>query len=70
MTDIVDDFAEQAGFETATYVSQMAMLLALPIPEEIRPSVVQNFERLRTIAHPVLEFELPDDIEPAPHFEP
>ncbi|MEM9503269.1 MAG: DUF4089 domain-containing protein [Cyanobacteria bacterium P01_E01_bin.43] len=48
----------------------MVQLLQLSIPPEIRPSVIENFARARTIAQPLLDFELPDDIEAAPIFKP
>jgi hypothetical protein len=59
-----------AEFDIQAYVDQMALLLDLKIPPEIRPSVVENFERIVAIAQPVLDFELPDGLEPAPTFEP
>ena len=52
------------------YVDCMAQLLQLSIPPEIRPSVIENFARARAIAQPLLDFELPDDIEAAPIFKP
>jgi len=51
-------------------VEQMARLLGLTLPPEIVSSVIENFERLEAIAHPVLEFELPDDLESASTFSP
>lgn len=54
----------------AAYVDQMAQLLDLSLPEDIRPQVVQNFAQIQAIAQPVLDFELPDQIEPAPIFRP
>lgn len=60
----------QPSFDAATYVDQTAALLGLTIPLEIRDSVIENFELVRAIAEPVLEFDLPDTIEPAPTFEP
>jgi hypothetical protein len=56
--------------EIEDYVDQMAKILDLNIPPEIRPSVIENFARIRAIAQPVLDFELPDTIEPAPSFDP
>lgn len=52
------------------YVDCMAQILQLPIPSEIRPSVVENFARAMAIAQPILDFELPDDVEAAPTFRP
>lgn len=59
-----------SNFAAQIYVEQMAQLLGLPLPESIKPQVVENFVRLQAIAQPVLEFELPDTVEPAPTFEP
>lgn len=59
-----------ADFDSQAYVSQTAAMLGLAIPEAIYPQVVENFERVRVVAQPVLSFELPDPIEPAPTFEP
>ena len=59
-----------ADFDIQTYVDQMALLLDLKIPPEIRPSVVENFKQIVAIAQPVLDFELPDDLEPAITFKP
>ncbi|MEM9817734.1 MAG: DUF4089 domain-containing protein [Cyanobacteria bacterium P01_D01_bin.6] len=57
-------------FEVETYVEQMAQLLGLSLPESVQPSVAENVVRVMAIAQPVLEFELPDTIEPAPTFKP
>ena len=61
---------ELPNFAIEAYVDQTAGLLGLKIPPEIRPSVIENFERVIAIAQPVLDFELPDNLEPAPTFEP
>ncbi|MEL6382909.1 MAG: DUF4089 domain-containing protein [Cyanobacteria bacterium J06626_18] len=61
---------ESRCFDLETYVDQTASLLGLTIPPEIRPSVLENFERVIAIAQPVLDFELPDSLESAPTFEP
>lgn len=58
------------SFKSEDYVDQMAEILGFQIPPEIRPSVIENFGRILAIAQPVLDFELPDDIEPAPTFKP
>lgn len=52
------------------YVDQTAALLDLKIPNDIRASVVDNFAQIVAIARPVLDFELPDDLESAATFEP
>jgi hypothetical protein len=57
-------------FKTEAYVDQTAALLGLTIPPELRSSVVENFDRIVAIARPVLDFELPDDLESAATFEP
>ncbi|NEP15590.1 MAG: DUF4089 domain-containing protein [Leptolyngbya sp. SIO4C1] len=48
----------------------MAQLQQLPISADRLPQVVEQFERLQKIAQPVLAFELPDELEAAPRFEP
>jgi hypothetical protein len=62
--------SELSRAEVQTYVEQTAKLLGLSLPAAVEPQVVENFVRLMAIARPVLEFELPDTIEPAPTFEP
>ncbi|NER85170.1 MAG: DUF4089 domain-containing protein, partial [Leptolyngbya sp. SIO1D8] len=34
------------SFEVSTYIDQTASLLGLNIPPDIRPSVIENFERI------------------------
>ncbi len=65
-----EDQAELSPAELRSYVTQTAKLLGLSLPESIEPGVVENFARLIAIAQPVLEFEVPDTVEPAPTFEP
>lgn len=60
----------QSVFDSKVYVQQTLQLLELSVPVAQLPSVVENFERVRTIAQPVLDFPLPDDLEAAPQFEP
>lgn len=52
------------------YVRHTTQLLELPIPPEQMADVVENFERVHTIAQQILEFPLPDALEAAPRFEP
>jgi Protein of unknown function (DUF4089) len=52
------------------YVEQMALLVDLNLREEYTDGVVANFERIKNIAKLVNEFELPEEIEVAPIFEP
>ncbi len=58
------------SFTPAAYVEQAAALIGLPIPPEYHQSVVENFERIQTVAQLFLEFPLPEDTEIAPVFEP
>ena len=58
------------AFSAEVYVQQTSQLLNLSIPPEQMADVVENFERIQAIAHPVLEFPLPDTLEAAPRFEP
>jgi hypothetical protein len=60
----------QPSQDWGDYVDQTARLLDLPIPEALRPGVVENFERIVAIAQPVLDFPLEDTDEPAPTFTP
>lgn len=53
-----------------SYVEEMALLLDLQLGDEYVDGVVQNFERIKAIAQLVNEFPLPEDVEPAPVFEP
>ena len=61
---------EPVSFDVQVYIDQTAALLGLQISPELRPSVVENFERIMEIAQPVLDFELPDNLESATSFEP
>ncbi len=56
--------------DTKIYVEQMALLIGLNLREEYKDGVVANFERIKNIAKLVNEFELPEEIEIAPTFEP
>ncbi|MDB9344401.1 DUF4089 domain-containing protein [Nodularia spumigena CS-586/05] len=53
-----------------SYVEEMALLLGLQLGDEYVDGVVQNFEIIKAIAQLVNEFPLPEDVEPAPVFEP
>ncbi|MCU0536356.1 MAG: DUF4089 domain-containing protein [Hydrococcus sp. Prado102] len=59
---------ENADF--ANYVKQAAQLLDLPIAPEYLPGVVDNLTKMAAIAALVTEFNLPQEIEAAPIFEP
>ena len=56
--------------EIEAYVKHSVDLLGLSIPPDQWADVVENFDRLQTIAQPVLEFSLPDNLEAAPRFNP
>ncbi len=52
------------------YVEQMAFLLDLDLRDEYKDGVVANFERINAIAQIVNNFDLPENVEVAPIFEP
>jgi hypothetical protein len=54
----------------ATYVEQTIQLLNLPVPPEQMPRLIDTFQKLQSIAAPMLAFELPDNLEALPVFEP
>lgn len=56
--------------DLGVYVEQAALLLDLPIKDEYRDEVVANFERIKAIAQLVNSFPIPEEIQPAPTFEP
>ena len=51
------------------FVDAAALALALPIEDAWKPSVRMNVEITLKLAAMVMEFPLPDDIEPATVFE-
>lgn len=57
-------------FDVGEYVDLMALLVDLRLRDEYKDGVVANFERIKAIAQIVNSFELPDDVEAAPIFEP
>jgi hypothetical protein len=52
------------------FVEQMAAIVGLPLQPEHQPGVIENFTRIQAIAQLVMEFPLPEEIEPAPTFNP
>jgi hypothetical protein len=56
--------------EADRLIDAMAVLLDLEIDEEFRPGVRLHLLTTARIAQAVLAFELPDEAEPAPVFEP
>jgi hypothetical protein len=61
--------AEQS-FDAEAYVDGAATLIGLPIAPAYRPGVIVNLDRLAQMAALVMEFPLPDGVEPAPVFRP
>jgi hypothetical protein len=53
-----------------SFVDLMAQLIGLTLDPEHRPGVIANMERNTAIAQRVMEFELSDEIEAAPVFQP
>ncbi|PAX53275.1 DUF4089 domain-containing protein [Brunnivagina elsteri CCALA 953] len=61
---------ENQQIDLKIYVEQMALLVDLNLREEYKDGVVANFEKIKNIAKLVNDFELPEEIEVAPIFEP
>ena len=56
--------------EVGAYVDETAKRIGLPIAPEHRPGVIQFTGVLLAQGALVMEFPLPDDVEPAPVFRP
>ena len=56
--------------ELGVYVDETAKRVGLPIAPEHRPGVIQFTGVLLASAALVMEFPLPEDVEPAPVFCP
>lgn len=56
--------------ELGAYVDETAKRVGLPIAPEHRPGVIQFTGVLLAMAGLVMEFPLPDDLEPGPVFRP
>jgi hypothetical protein len=56
--------------ELSAYVDETAKRVGLPIAPEHRPGVIQFTSVLLAQGALVMEFPLPDDVEPAPVFRP
>lgn len=61
---------EDKKLDVKVYVEQMALLVDLKLRDGYKDGVVANFERINNIAKVVNEFELPEEVEAAPVFEP
>ncbi len=57
-------------FDVGEYVDLMGLLVDLRLRDEYRDGVVANFERIKATARIVNSFELPENVEVAPIFEP
>jgi hypothetical protein len=57
-------------FDAQAYVDAAGRLVGLPLDPAHRPGVIANLERIAQMAALVMEFPLPDEIEPAPVYEP
>ena len=58
------------SFDAGAYVDAAATLIGLPLDPAHRPGIVLNLERIAQMAVLVMDFPLPDEIEPAPVFRP
>jgi hypothetical protein len=56
--------------DAARYAEQAAMAIGLPITPARMPAVAQQLAGLLNAAALVMEHPLPEDVEPAPVFEP
>lgn len=56
--------------EAARYAERAAAAIGLPLDPARTPAVAQQLVVLLAAAALVLEFPLPEDVEPAPVFEP
>jgi hypothetical protein len=57
-------------FDAAAYVDAAARLIGLPLDPAHRPGVALNLERIAQMAALVMEFDLPEETEPAPVYSP
>jgi hypothetical protein len=60
----------QDAFDAEAYLEAAAAALGLQIEPEWKPAVLDNLQRSRQIAQAVLNFPLPDTVEPASVFRP
>ncbi|TAJ88068.1 DUF4089 domain-containing protein [Reyranella sp.] len=56
--------------DVARLVDEAAKAIGLPIAPEYRANVILNVERSITIAQPLLDVELDDELTPAPVYRP
>ena len=58
------------AFDLDQYVALMAETLGIPMTEAERPEVILQMRRTADLAAQVMDFEAPQDLEPAPVFKP
>jgi hypothetical protein len=56
-------------FDLDQYVALMAETLNIPLTEAERPGVVLQMRRTADLAMQVMEFDAPQELEPAPVFK-
>lgn len=64
------DASFSAETSAETYVIQAASLQGISIPNHQMNGVIDIFLQIQAIAQPVLDFRLPESLEPLPRFEP
>jgi hypothetical protein len=60
----------QDAFDAETYLEAVAAAMELTIAPEWKANVLDNLMRSRQIAQAVLDFPLPDVVDPASVFKP
>lgn len=60
----------QDTFDAEAFMAATAAAMNLTIASEWKPAVLDNLVRSRQIAQAVLDFPLPDTVEPASVFKP
>jgi len=57
-------------FDADAYARQAAAILGIPLSDAQRPGVVANLTRTAEQARSLMDFELPDERQPAPVYRP
>lgn len=60
----------KVSFDAGAYMEMAAAALGFALDEAWKPGIIDNLQRSHLIAQAILNFPLPDDIEPASRFEP
>lgn len=58
------------AFDAEAFLDATTAAMGLTVDPAWRPAVLDNLQRSRQIAQAVLNFPLPDDVEPASIFRP